>query len=68
MQTLRSAGSAGIGSGEGVGGLKSLGVRELTYRLCFLASAVQPEASSLSGVAAVKGDADQGKQREGEGE
>jgi len=30
-----------VSEGEGVGGLKALGVRELTYKLCFLASSVQ---------------------------
>ena len=34
---------------EGVSGLKQLGVRELTYKLAFLASSVQP-AEARSGV------------------
>lgn len=34
-----------LGAGEGVSGLKALGVRELTYRLAFLCSAVQQYAS-----------------------
>ncbi|XP_049847943.1 uncharacterized protein LOC126305001 [Schistocerca gregaria] len=33
---------------EGVTGLKSLGVRELTYRLAFLASAVQPAHTQIN--------------------
>lgn len=32
--------------GSGVGGLKALGVRELTYRLAFLANMVTPDAST----------------------
>ena len=36
-------GESNLGSGEGVGGLKSLGVRDMTYRLCYLANVVQPE-------------------------
>ncbi|KAK4229921.1 putative DNA replication licensing factor mcm6 [Podospora fimiseda] len=33
--------------GSGVGGLKALGVRDLTYRLAFLACMVTPDVSSL---------------------
>ncbi|KAK3940130.1 MCM2/3/5 family-domain-containing protein [Diplogelasinospora grovesii] len=40
----RGADAAG---GSGVGGLKSLGVRDLTYRLAFLACMVTPDVSSI---------------------
>ncbi|KAK9814673.1 hypothetical protein WJX72_009570 [[Myrmecia] bisecta] len=43
---LRSGGGAGTqNGGEGVSGLKYLGVRELTYKLCFLASTTQASDS-----------------------
>jgi len=42
---------------EGVSGLKSLGVRELTYKLAFLASSVQPAESRL-GVVSIRDDPD----------
>ena len=35
--------SMGEVSNEGVRGLKALGVRDLTYRLCFLACGVEPD-------------------------
>ncbi|KAK4159780.1 putative DNA replication licensing factor mcm6 [Cladorrhinum sp. PSN259] len=35
------------GGGSGVGGLKALGVRDLTYRLAFLACMVTPDVSSI---------------------
>jgi len=56
VMATKNAATSGMGQGEGVGGLKSLGVRELTYRLCFMASAVQTEVSSTGGVSSVKGD------------
>ena len=34
------------GGGEGVGGLKALGVRELTYKLCFIANSVASGAGA----------------------
>ena len=34
-------------AGNGVGGLKALGVRDLTYRLAFLACMITPDVSSL---------------------
>eukprot|EP00824_Muranothrix_gubernata_P004390 TRINITY_DN1556_c1_g1_i1.p1 TRINITY_DN1556_c1_g1~~TRINITY_DN1556_c1_g1_i1.p1 ORF type:complete len:831 (+),score=204.27 TRINITY_DN1556_c1_g1_i1:41-2494(+) len=37
-----SRGARQPGTGDGVSGLKQLGVRELTYKLIFLASSVQP--------------------------
>ena len=42
---------------EGVSGLKALGVRELTYRLAFLASSVQPAESRL-GLVSIRDDPD----------
>lgn len=42
----RGAGNNEAG-GSGVGGLKALGVRDLTYRLAFLACMVTPDVSSL---------------------
>lgn len=38
----QGAGDAATGGGGGVRGLKALGVRELTYRTCFVASSVLP--------------------------
>jgi hypothetical protein len=35
-------GFSGTADGEGFTGLKSLGVRDLSYKLCFLACAVHP--------------------------
>ncbi|KAL1495644.1 hypothetical protein AB1Y20_016511 [Prymnesium parvum] len=43
---------------EGVQGLKALGVRELTYKLSFLASSVQPAESRL-GVVNIRSDGDE---------
>lgn len=37
----------GSSAAEGVRGLKSLGVRDLTYRLCFMACAVEPDRQVL---------------------
>ncbi|KAG9629593.1 MCM-domain-containing protein, partial [Aureobasidium melanogenum] len=48
-QATRDTSSAPRGSeagGSGVGGLKALGVRELTYRMAFLANMVTPDAST----------------------
>lgn len=39
-ETVRETGARSGFSSEGVTGLKSLGVRELNYKLCFLAGAV----------------------------
>jgi DNA replication licensing factor MCM6 len=41
-----STARGGEAGGSGVGGLKALGVRELTYRLAFLANMVTPDAST----------------------
>ena len=43
---------------EGVHGLKSLGVRELTYRMAFLASSVQPAEARL-GLVSIRDDPDE---------
>ena len=43
---------------EGVSGLKALGVRELTYKLAFLASSVQPAESRL-GLVSIRDDPDE---------
>ena len=40
----RSGPAGGRGTGEGVTGLKALGVRDLTYRTAFLACTVQPDS------------------------
>ncbi|CAD0095041.1 unnamed protein product [Aureobasidium vineae] len=48
-QATRDTSSAPRGAeagGSGVGGLKALGVRELTYRMAFLANMVTPDAST----------------------
>ena len=47
---------------EGVSGLKQLGVRELTYKLAFLASSVQP-AEARSGVVSIRDDPDDNRAR-----
>ncbi|GMH62323.1 hypothetical protein TL16_g03452 [Triparma laevis f. inornata] len=54
---LARAGEAAVSSrtnftGDGVGGLKSMGVKELTYKTCFVASSILPfeSRSSLSNV------------------
>jgi len=44
--------------GGGVTGLKLLGVRELSYRLAFLACTVQPTTSSAMGTVNIRGDED----------
>ncbi|CAG9465683.1 unnamed protein product [Pedinophyceae sp. YPF-701] len=41
QNAARGAGGGGMGAGEGVTGLKSLGARELTYKLCFLATGIE---------------------------
>lgn len=41
-------GSNSSGGENAIRGLKSLGVRELTYRLCFLANSVQVDGCSCS--------------------
>ena len=43
---------------EGVSGLRALGVRELTYKLAFLASSVQAAESRL-GVVSIRDDPDE---------
>mmetsp|Transcript_18745 Transcript_18745/g.39007 ORF Transcript_18745/g.39007 Transcript_18745/m.39007 type:complete len:896 (+) Transcript_18745:69-2756(+) len=48
-QTSRGA----LNNAEGVRGLKALGVRELTYKTCFVASSVLP-AESRSGLASMR--------------
>ncbi|WBW72521.1 MCM complex subunit Mcm6 [Schizosaccharomyces osmophilus] len=53
--------SAGRDSGsDGVTGLKSLGVRDLTYKLSFLACMVQPDDANDRNAADVRGDGSQG--------
>jgi DNA replication licensing factor MCM6 len=47
-QGVRSSRSEpGNAGGEGVSGIKALGVRELTYRLAFMACSVQPAHSKV---------------------
>eukprot|EP00873_Tetraselmis_striata_P014067 jgi/Tetstr1/434331/TSEL_023437.t1 len=50
-------GSNSSGGENAIRGLKSLGVRELTYRLCFLANSVQ-QADLQAGVVNIRGDDD----------
>ncbi|KAF3767525.1 DNA replication licensing factor [Cryphonectria parasitica EP155] len=45
----RNAPRGGDAGGSGVSGLKSLGVRDLTYRLAFLACMVAPDTTALGG-------------------
>lgn len=45
----RSVPRGGDAGGSGVTGLKSLGVRDLTYRLAFLACMVAPDTTNLGG-------------------
>ena len=49
LATKGGRGGAGTDSGPGVSGLKNLGVREMTYRLAFVASSVQPQEQRTSG-------------------
>jgi DNA replication licensing factor MCM6 len=49
MRDTRNAPRAGDVGGSGVTGLKSLGVRDLTYRLAFLACMVAPDVSTATG-------------------
>lgn len=46
----RSRAGPGTGASEGVTGLRGLGVRELAYKLAFLAGTVQPAHSQLGAV------------------
>lgn len=46
---LRSHHKQGDANGQGVRGLKALGVRELNYRMAFLACSVQPTTSRFGG-------------------
>ncbi|BFZ56667.1 MCM DNA helicase complex subunit mcm6 [Savitreella phatthalungensis] len=54
------------GFGDGVSGLKSLGVRDLTYRMAFLACMVQSADARDSGAADVRGDGTQGEEEQNE--
>ncbi len=50
LQPDREGGKEGFGGqpeGEGLTGLKALGVRDLSYKLCFLACAVSPMDSRV---------------------
>ena len=51
---------------DGVSGLKSLGVRDLTYRLAFLACMVQQADARDSQAADVRGDGSQGEEEQNE--
>ena len=57
MRDDRNAPRGADAGGSGVSGLKALGVRDLTYRLAFLACMVNPDTSS-TGQAATSGAAD----------
>lgn len=45
----KSTGRAGDAGGNGISGLKALGVRDLTYRLAFLGCMVAPDTTNLGG-------------------
>lgn len=62
---MRGASTSGTGAMEGIRGIKHLGTRELTYRLCFLASAVQTEVSAAGTVGSVNGGDDMGEPADG---
>ena len=63
----RSRALDGAGGGSGVTGLKLLGVRELSYRLAFLACTVQPTTtSSTMGTVSIRGDEDIDLEADGE--
>ncbi|CCG82654.1 DNA replication licensing factor mcm6 [Taphrina deformans PYCC 5710] len=53
-------------AGEGVTGLKSLGVRDLTYRMAFLACMVTSADARDSSAADVRGDGTQGEEEQNE--
>jgi DNA replication licensing factor MCM6 len=52
MRDNRNGSKGGEAGGTGVSGLKALGVRDLTYRLAFLACMVTPDMSTPGGSAA----------------
>ncbi|GBG72984.1 hypothetical protein CBR_g12702 [Chara braunii] len=56
VETMRGVGHA---INEGVRGLKALGVRDLTYRLCFIATAVQP-SDNKKGIVNIRADEEEG--------
>ncbi|KAK7202635.1 MCM2/3/5 family-domain-containing protein [Myxozyma melibiosi] len=62
----RNAPRSTEGLNSGVSGLRSLGVRDLTYRLAFLACFVNSADAKDSGVADVRGEGDQGEQEQEE--
>ncbi|KAL6041309.1 MCM DNA helicase complex subunit mcm6 [Balamuthia mandrillaris] len=55
FQNNGGGGEGGQSDGQGITGLKMLGVRDLTYKLCFLACTVQP-AESRFGSVNIRGD------------
>ncbi|KAK9469115.1 MCM2/3/5 family-domain-containing protein [Lipomyces arxii] len=57
----RNAPRTAEGLASGVSGLKALGVRDLTYRLAFLACMVSPADAKDAGNADVRGESDQGE-------
>ncbi|KAK9349876.1 MCM2/3/5 family-domain-containing protein [Lipomyces doorenjongii] len=62
----RNAPRSAEGLTSGVSGLKALGVRDLTYRLAFLACMVTPADAKDSGKSDVRGDPDQGDEEQEE--
>ncbi|KAK9323278.1 MCM2/3/5 family-domain-containing protein [Lipomyces orientalis] len=62
----RNAPRSAEGLTSGVSGLKALGVRDLTYRLAFLACMVTTANAKDSGKADVRGDPDQGDEEQEE--
>jgi DNA replication licensing factor MCM6 len=68
-EAMRSSNGRGGQEGfanEGVTGLKSLGVRDLTYRMAFLACMVQSADARDSSGADVRGDGTQGEEEQNE--
>ncbi|KAK9447473.1 MCM2/3/5 family-domain-containing protein [Limtongia smithiae] len=60
----RNAPRSAEGLTSGISGLKALGVRDLTYRLAFLACMVSSADAKDAGKADVRGDGDQGEEEQ----
>lgn len=66
MRDGKGAGRLGEGLNSGVTGLKSLGVRDLTYKLAFLACMVQESDARDASHGDVRGDGTQGEKEQDE--
>lgn len=66
MRDGKGAGRLGEGLNSGVTGLKSLGVRDLTYKLAFLACMVQESDARDASQGDVRGDGTQGEKEQDE--